>query len=72
MVIAGSSLQDKMGMVQLLGKPFLLAENSMEVVLGMLSLILSDADIWFAGMELVCRSYMTAEGLPTTKKAGLR
>ncbi len=53
MVIAGSSLQDKMGMVQLLGETFLLADNSMEVVLGMSSLTLSGADIRFAEMELV-------------------
>ncbi len=62
MVIAGSSLQDKMGMVQLLGETFLLADNGIEVVLGMPSLTLSGADIRFAEMELVWRSYMTAEG----------
>ncbi len=53
MVIAGSSLQDKMGMVQLLGGTFLLADNSMKVVLRMPSLTFSDADIRFAEMELV-------------------
>lgn len=41
-----------------------MADTSMEVVLGMLFLILSDVDIWFAEGKLVWRSYATVEAMP--------
>ena len=57
MVIAGFSVQDKLGKVRFFEETFLLADTSMEVVLGMLFLTFSDADIRFAEKELVCWSY---------------
>ncbi len=47
-VIAGFSLQNKLGKVQFFEETFLLADTSMEVVLGLPFRTLSDADIWFA------------------------
>ena len=46
----------------------MLANIGLEVVLGMLFLTLSKADIRFAERELVWRTYTAAEALPTTKK----
>ena len=45
---------------------FLLADISMEVVLGMLFLTFSNADIQFAEKKLIWRTYTTEEALPTT------
>ena len=45
-----------------------MADLSIEVVLGMPFLTLSNADIKFAQKELTWRSYTTAEALPTTKR----
>ena len=69
MVIAGFSVQDKLGKVRFFKETFLLADTSMEVVLGMLFLTLSDADIRFAEKELVWRSYtMQRPCLLTTRR----
>ena len=43
----------------------------MEVVLGMPFLTLSNADIQFAEKELIWRSYIAAEALPTIKRIEL-
>lgn len=53
MVIAGFSLQDKLGRVWFFEKTFLLADISREVVLGMLFLTLSNANVNFSGQELL-------------------
>ena len=53
MVIAGFSLQDKLGKVRFFQETFLVADTRMEVVLGMPFLTLSNADIRFAERELV-------------------
>ena len=53
MVIAGFSLQDKLGKVRFFQETFLVADTRMEVVLEMLFLTLSNADIRFAERELV-------------------
>ena len=45
MVITRFSIQDKLGRARFFEKTFLLADTSMEVVLGMLFLTLSNADI---------------------------
>ena len=68
MVIAGFSLQDKLGKVRFFQETFLVADTRMEVVLGMLFLTFSNADIRFAERELVWRTYSTAEALPTTQR----
>ena len=71
MVIAGFLLQDKLEKVRFFEETFWLADTSMEVVLGMPFLILSDVDIRFAEKELAWRSYTTAEALPTTRRVNL-
>lgn len=53
MVIAGFSLQNHLQKVRFFQETFLVADTRMEVVLGMLFLTLSNADIWFAEQELV-------------------
>ena len=52
MVIAGFQVEDKLGKARFFQELFLLAETSMEVVLEMPFLILSNAIIQFAGKEL--------------------
>lgn len=71
MVIAGFSLQDKLGRVRFFEETFLLDDTSMEVVLGLPFLTLSDANIRFAGKELVWRSYTAAKALPTIQRVEL-
>lgn len=46
-VSAGSLLQNKLWRVQFFEKIFLLADTSMEVVLGMFFFSLSNANLWF-------------------------
>lgn len=55
MVIAGFQIQDKLGRVRFFQETFLLADTSMEVVLGLSFLTLSSADIRFAERELAWR-----------------
>ena len=71
MVIAGFQIEDKLGKAQFFQKSFLLAETSMEVVLGMPFLAFSNANIQFAEKELLWRFYTAAEALPTTKRVEL-
>ena len=52
MVIAGFEVEDRLGKVRFFQELFLLANTSMEVVLGMLFLIFSNADIQFTEKEL--------------------
>ena len=61
-------MEDKLGRTRYFQETFLLADISVEVVLGMLFLTLSNADIQFAKKELIWRSYTAAEALPTTKR----
>ena len=68
MVTAGFLLQDKLGKVRFFQETFLVAETRMEVVLGMLFLTLSSANIRFAERELVWSTYIDAETLRTTRR----
>ena len=68
MVIADCSVKDKLRRVRFFEETFLLAHIGLEVVLGMLFLTLSKADIRFADRELVWRTYTAAEVLPMTRK----
>ena len=70
-VIASFLLQDKLRKVRFFKETFLLADTSMEVVLEMLFLTRSDADIRFAEKELVWNRYTTAEALPTIRQVNL-
>ena len=56
MVIAAFQVVDKLGHSWLFQETFLLANISMDVVLGMLFLILSNADIQFVEKELTWRT----------------
>ena len=52
MVIAGFQVKDKLGRAQFFQKSFLLAKTSVEMLLGMPFLTLSNANIQFASKEL--------------------
>lgn len=56
MVIAGFQIQENLGRVRFFQETFLLADTSMEVVLGMPFLTLSSADIRVAERELAWRT----------------
>lgn len=62
------SLQNSFGKIRFFKKMFLLANTSMEMILGMPFLSLSNADIKFAkrSKKLTQKSYTTIETLPTT------
>ncbi len=49
----------------------MLADTSMKMVLGMLFLAFSNADIQFGAEELTWRTYTVAEALPTTSRVEL-
>ena len=68
MVIAGFQVEDQLGKARFFQKSFLLAETSMEVVLGMPFLTFSNADIQFAVKELIWGFYTASEALPTIKQ----
>ena len=67
MVIIDLLVKNKLGRAQFFRKTFLLANIGLELVLKMLFLILSRADIWFAEQKLVWKTYTTIETLPMTK-----
>ncbi len=71
MALAGFSLQDSLGRVRFFEETFLLADISMEVILGMSFLSFSNADFQFGAGELTWRSYTVAEALPTARRRGL-
>ncbi len=71
MVSASFSLQDSLGRVRFFKETFLLADTSMEVVLGMLFLALSNANFQFGAEKLTWRTYTVAEALPTTSRVKL-
>ena len=71
MVIAAFQVKDKLGRAQFFQEPFLLANTSMEVVLGMPFLTLSIANIQFAERELTWRSYTAKKALHITRRIEL-
>ena len=68
MVIAAFQVVDKLGRSRFFQETFLLADISMEVVLGMPFLSLSNADVQFAEKELTWRTYTTEKALPITRQ----
>ena len=68
MAIASFQVEDKLGRARFFQETFLVAYTSMEVILGMLFLTLSNVDIRFAKKELVWRTYSAEEALPTTRR----
>ncbi len=71
MVSASFSLQDSLESVLFFEKTFLLANTSIEVVLKMPFLALSNADFQFGTEKLTWRSYTTVEALPITSQVEL-
>ncbi len=72
MTSARFSLQDSLGRVWFFEKTFLLADTSMEVVLGMPFLSFNNTDVEFVELKkLTWRSYTTVEALLTTSRMEL-
>ena len=70
-VIVGFQIEDKLDRVWFFQESFLLANTRMEIVLGMVFVTFSNANIQFREKELTWRFYITAEALPTTKQVEL-
>ena len=68
MVIANCLVKDKLRRVRFFQETFLLVNIGLEVVLGMLFLTFSKADIRFMERELVWKTYMAAEVLLMTRR----
>ena len=68
MVVSAFSVEDKANQVRFFEETFLVANVSPEVVLRILFLTLSGADVDFLGQELRWRTYTTKEVLPTTRR----
>ena len=66
-VVVAFSVTDKTNRVKFFEETFLVANVSPEVVLGMLFLTLSGANVDFLGWELRWRTYTTVKAFPTTK-----
>ncbi len=66
MVATSFLFQDSLGRVRFFEETFLLADISIEVILKMLFLTLSNANFQFGTEKLIWRSYTAAETLPTT------
>lgn len=65
------SLQNSLGKIRFFEEAFLLAETSIEVILGMLFLKFSNADIKFLAVELIWKTYTVTKALSTAKKEEL-
>lgn len=71
MTIIKFSIWDKFGKIQFFEEIFLLADTSIEVVLNMLFLILSNAEIQFDTRSFTWRTYNIADALLITKQVKL-
>ena len=71
MVIADFQMEDKGGRPKFFQKTFLVADTKFEVVLRMLFLKLSNADMSFGEKTLTWKSYITNKALPTTERVQL-
>ena len=65
-VIAAFQVVDKLNRFWIFQETFLLADISMEVVLGMLFLTFSNADVQFAELKVTWRIYIIKKALPIT------
>ncbi len=66
MTSARFSIQDNVGRIRFFEETFLLADTSIEVILGIIFLTLSNVDFQFDTKKLTWRSYTAVEALPTT------
>ena len=64
-------MKDKLGRARFFQKTFLLADISVEVVLGTFFLTFSNTNIQFVEKKLTWRSYSTGKALPTTQQIEL-
>ncbi len=71
MVVSTFSVSDKDGRERFFEESFLLADVSPDIVLGMIFLTISNADVDFQAWDLQWRSYITGEVLPTTRQVEL-
>ena len=71
MVIADFQVEDKGGRPRFFQETFLVADTKFEMILKMLFLKISNADIAFGKETLTWRSYTTKEALPITKRVQL-
>ena len=71
MVLTSFQVKDKLGKTWFFQETFLLVDISVAVVLGMLFLTLSNADIQFNKKEFTWKSYSTAKAMLTTKQVEL-
>ena len=68
MIIADFQVEDKASRPRFFQKTFLVADTKFEVILGMLFLKISNADVSFGEETLTWRTYTTNEALPTTEQ----
>ncbi len=68
MDVAAFSLQESLRKVRFFNETFMLADIGMKVVLGMLFLAFSNADIRFGAKRLTWMSYTAAEALPKARQ----
>ena len=68
MVLASFQMKDTLGRARFFQETFLLADLSVEIVLEMPFLTLSNADIKFTWKKLIWRFYAAAEALLTIKR----
>ncbi len=71
MVVSTFFVSDKDGRERFFKESFLLANVKPEIVLGMLFLTMSNADVDFQARNLQWRSYTTGDILPTTRRVEL-
>ena len=71
MTIAAFSIQDGLGKTRFLEETFMLVDTSMDVVLVIPFLFLSNAYVQLDTRNLTCRTYSTLEALSTTRRVEL-
>ena len=68
MVITDFQVEDKSGRPRFFQETFLVADTKFEVVLGILFLKISNANVVFGDVTLMWKFYTTNKALPTTKR----
>ena len=68
MVIANFQMEDKASRPRFFQKTFLVTNTKFKVILGMLFLKISNANVIFGKKTLMWKTYITNKTLPTTKQ----
>ena len=71
MMIADFQMEDKGGRPRFFQETFLVADTKFEVILGMLFLKISNANVVFGEESLTWKSYTTNKALPTSERVQL-